>query len=81
MKVAKTAISLPPDVFAQAERLARRLGKSRSQLYGEAVAEYIARHDADEVTRVMNQVAEQLDVRPDGFSNAAARRILKRTEW
>lgn len=77
----KTAISLPDDIFEQAERLARRLGKSRSALYREAVAEYVARRDPDAVTEAMDRVLEQVEPRPDAFSRAAARRVLERTEW
>ena len=77
----KTAISLPDEIFAQAEDLARRLRKSRSQVYREAVTEFIARHDPEAVTEAMNRVAQEVDTRPDGFSAAAARRILARTEW
>jgi predicted transcriptional regulator len=77
----KTAISLPDDVFEQAEKLARRLNKSRSELYREAVAEYVARHDPDAITAAMDRVAEQLDAQPDAFASAAARRIIERTEW
>jgi predicted CopG family antitoxin len=46
----KTAISIPDDVFAGAERLAKRTKKSRSQLFSDAVREYLARHTAEEVT-------------------------------
>jgi metal-responsive CopG/Arc/MetJ family transcriptional regulator len=77
----KTAISLPDEVFAQAEDLARRLRKSRSQVYREAVTEFIARHDPEAVTEAMNRVAREVDTRPDAFSAAAARRILARAEW
>lgn len=77
----KTAISLPDDVFERAERLARRLRKSRSELYREAVAEYLARREPDAVTEAMDRVADQIDTRPDVFLTAAARRILERTEW
>jgi metal-responsive CopG/Arc/MetJ family transcriptional regulator len=77
----KTAISLPDDLFTQAERLARRLGKSRSQVYREAVTEFIARHDPEAVTDAMNRVADQVDAPPDSFSVAAARNVLARSEW
>jgi predicted transcriptional regulator len=77
----KTAISLPDEVFEQAERLARRLRKSRSELYREALAEYVARHDSEAITDAMNRVAEQVDTRPDAFSAEAGRQILERTEW
>ena len=57
----KTTISLPDDVFEEAERLARRLKKSRSELYREALAEYVARHDSDAMTVAMNRVAEKVE--------------------
>jgi hypothetical protein len=37
----KTAISLPDEVFEEAERLAKRRGISRSELYARAVAEFV----------------------------------------
>jgi metal-responsive CopG/Arc/MetJ family transcriptional regulator len=77
----KTAISIANEVYVEAERLARRVRKSRSQLYTEAVAEYVARHDPDAVTEAMNRVCETLDTRPDPVVSAAARRVLQRTEW
>jgi metal-responsive CopG/Arc/MetJ family transcriptional regulator len=77
----KTAVSLPDDIFAEAEKLARRLKKSRSELYREAVAEYIARHDPDSITEAMNRVADQLDTRPDAFVSRAAYGVLERTQW
>jgi len=77
----KTAISLPDEIFEQAERLAQRMKKSRSELYREALAEYVARHEPDAVTAALDRVAERIDTRPDAFSSAAARRILERTEW
>ncbi len=78
----KTAISLPDDLFRAAERHAKRLRKSRSQLYAEALAEYLARHAPDEVTEAMNRVVERLgEPGPEGFVAAAAHRVLERTEW
>lgn len=56
----KTAISLPDRLFDEAETLAERLGKSRSQLYAEALADYVARHDPDEVTRRLDRVLEDV---------------------
>lgn len=77
----KTAVSLPDDVFRAAEAQARRSKKSRSQLYAEAIAEYLARHAPDEVTEAMNDVMERVKEPTDPFVSAAARRILERTEW
>jgi metal-responsive CopG/Arc/MetJ family transcriptional regulator len=77
----KTAISIPDRVYARAEKTAKRLGKSRSQLYAEAVAEYVARHDPDETTDTMNRVCDAVDTRADQFMRAAAGRILRGTAW
>jgi metal-responsive CopG/Arc/MetJ family transcriptional regulator len=78
----KTAVSLPDDLFRAAERHAKRAQKSRSQLFAEALAEYLARHAPDEVTEAMNRVIEQLDERdPDRFLVAAGRRAFERSEW
>lgn len=76
----KTAISVPDRVFRDAERLAERLKKSRSQIYSEAVQEYVARHEPD-LTEQINAVCAEVDTRPDPFVAAAARRVLERTEW
>jgi metal-responsive CopG/Arc/MetJ family transcriptional regulator len=77
----KTAVSIPDEVFQGAERLARRTRKSRSQLFSDALREYVARHAPDEVTEAMNRVHEELGDSNDSFVSAAARRVLERTEW
>ena len=77
----KTAISLPDVVFRAAERQAKRTRKSRSQLYTEALAEYLNRHAPEEVTDAMNRVVDQLGEPPDPFVLAAARSVLERVEW
>jgi metal-responsive CopG/Arc/MetJ family transcriptional regulator len=78
----KTAISIPDEVFEGAERLARRTKKSRSQLYSDAVKEYVARHAPEDVTDAMDRVCAGLGRPPaDTFVSAAARRILERSEW
>ena len=79
----KTAVSLPDQLFQAAERHAKRAHKSRSQLYAEALGEYLTRHSPEEVTEAMNRVVEQLgeEQRTDPFVAHAARRILERTGW
>ena len=77
----KTTISIPDDVYAEAERLARSRRKSRSQLYTEAVREYLARHDPETVTDTLNRVCELLDGRADPMVSAAGRSLLARIEW
>lgn len=78
----KTAVSLPERVYRDAERYAKRTRKSRSQLYAEALAEYLARHVPNEVTEAMNAVADQLGTSgSDPFVVGAAGRVLKDVEW
>jgi metal-responsive CopG/Arc/MetJ family transcriptional regulator len=78
----KTAVSLPDRVYREAEGYAKRTRKSRSQLYAEALAEYLARHAPDEVTEAMNVVVDELgDAAPDPFVRRAGRRVLGNVEW
>ncbi|MDO8519800.1 MAG: hypothetical protein Q7T11_06515 [Deltaproteobacteria bacterium] len=78
----KTAISLPDDIFDEAEHYAQRTKIKRSQLYSAALTEYLARHSPDEVTEAMNQVVDQLfEESPDRFSFLAAKQTLGRMEW
>lgn len=77
----KTAVSVPDQVFRGAERLAQRMKKSRSQLYSDAIKEYVARHAREEVTDAMNRVCAELGDATDGFVSLAARRVLERNEW
>ena len=78
----KTAISIPDEIFEGAERLARRLKRSRSELYSRAIADYVARHAPDEVTEKMNDVVGDVGKEPtDEFVAKAGRKALKRVEW
>jgi metal-responsive CopG/Arc/MetJ family transcriptional regulator len=77
----KTAVSIPDQLFARADEMARRLGKSRSQLYQEALAEYLLRRDTDAVTEAMDAVLEGIEDPADGWLAAATRATLARSEW
>lgn len=60
----KTAISIPDKVFEAAERAAEKLGMSRSELYVNAVKEYIERYGREDVTEKLNAVYDN----PEGDS-------------
>lgn len=77
----KTAVSIPDDVFKQAEELIRRTRESRSRLYSRAVAEYVARHSPDRVTEAMDHALADLDEPNDPFVTAASHRGLQRNSW
>ncbi len=77
----KTAISIPDDLYADAERLARRLGKARSQLYAEAIREYLARHDDEAITDALNELHDAGDLPIDPAVAAMSARVLQRADW
>jgi metal-responsive CopG/Arc/MetJ family transcriptional regulator len=77
----KTAVSIPDDIFEKAERLARRMKKSRSQLFSHALGEYVARHAPDHVTEAMDKVCAEIGTGSDRFVSNASRRILERSQW
>ena len=52
----KTAISIRDDIFEAAERAAKALGISRSELYARAVAEFVVQRYAERVTERLNAV-------------------------
>jgi predicted transcriptional regulator len=78
----KTAVSVPDDLFREADRLARRTRRSRSDIYSAALREYVARHESDEVREALDRLVEELGEAGDlALADAAARRVLETTEW
>ena len=77
----KTDVSIPDDLFEQAERLAQRMNKSRSELFSQALIEYVARHAPDQVTETMNEVCDEIGAESDPFVSVASRRVLEQSEW
>ena len=67
----KVAISLPDPVFAAAEQLAKELRVPRSQLYAEAIAQYLDRRGSAAITAKLNNVySEQQSEVPAEFASA-----------
>jgi hypothetical protein len=79
----QTAISIPDPVFKAAERLSKRLGVSRSQLYAEAVGEYLREHGSLGVTESLDQVyaAEGKPVALDPVLQTLQGRSLPKEDW
>ena len=77
----KTAVSIPDEVFNEAERLAKRLKKSRSEVYSRAVAEYIARHASDRVTELMDKALDEIGEQRDDFVTRVSQLRLEKSEW
>jgi metal-responsive CopG/Arc/MetJ family transcriptional regulator len=77
----KTSVSLPDDLFLQAETAARRLCVSRSQLYATALAEYLSRQQTDAVMERLNEVYSRRDAKVDPLLNEAQLASLDRESW
>ncbi len=77
----KIAISIPDPLFEQADELAGRLGKSRSQVYREALGEYLQRRDPNAVTGALNELGELIEEPDQEWIQATARAALARSEW
>jgi len=71
----KTAVSIPDPVFAAADRLARSLGISRSELYARALERFLDSEDDDTTARLDALYAEEPSA-VDGDLARAQRRAL-----
>lgn len=77
----KVAISIPDPVFKAAERLARDLKKSRSQLYSEAVQRFIGSHGEIAVREQLNAVYSVQDSALDPVLEKLQAAALKDETW
>jgi metal-responsive CopG/Arc/MetJ family transcriptional regulator len=77
----KTAVSIPDELLEEIDRLARRMGRSRSEIITAALSEYVAIHAPDEVTDAIDRVIADVRDSHDAFGAAAAHRILAKTDW
>lgn len=77
----KTAISIPDDLFAEAEGVADRLGLSRSEMFARAVRAFVRRNRHQGVTERLNRVypAEGSELDPAIASMQDA--SLPREDW
>jgi predicted nucleic acid-binding protein len=57
----KTAVTIPDDVFQEAQELAAALGLSLNDLYIAAIAQVINEHSDQSITERLNQVYEKND--------------------
>jgi hypothetical protein len=77
----KTAVSIPDPLFEQADRMARQLGISRSQLYAVAVESFLKDHEQQSVTAALDRIysEEPSALGPELAQLEAAH--LSKNEW
>jgi metal-responsive CopG/Arc/MetJ family transcriptional regulator len=72
----KTAVSLPDKLFRQAEKTASKLGIPRSQLFAQALEEFIQHHRSDYVTEKLNKIYSDEDSKIDSTLIKLQEKIL-----
>ncbi len=79
----KTAISIPDEIFESADRAAKALGVSRSELYARAVREFLERIRREGVTEKLNEVHSQLDAESGLDDRLASMQMasLEKEDW
>ena len=77
----KTAVSLPDDLFLQAEATARKLRVSRSQLYATAIAEFLDRTQSETVTERLNEVYTDASAKVETALHRAQIKSLGDNSW
>jgi metal-responsive CopG/Arc/MetJ family transcriptional regulator len=77
----KTAISIPNNVFEEAESLARKLKISRSELYTEAVRVYLKENHFEDITARLDEVYENAASNVEVSLLKAQTANLPKEEW
>ena len=79
----KTAISIPDALFNAAERLAKRMGISRSELYQKAVEAYLKKYRQESVTEAIDKVYASMpdNGKLDSFLERMQFASLEEEEW
>jgi hypothetical protein len=77
----KTAISIPDSIFKAAEKLASRLGYSRSELYTKAVDEFLQKHRNDGVTKKLDEIYSKESSLLDSGIQALQTASIDEDEW
>ncbi|EMI63717.1 ribbon-helix-helix domain-containing protein [Leptospira noguchii] len=81
----KTAISIPDELFKTAEKIAKKLGIPRSQLFAKALEEFIQSHSKESITEKLNKVysikSKELKSNIADLSVESLRKSLKNDSW
>lgn len=78
----KTAISIPDELFEAAEKTARKLKMSRSELYQQALARFLQQHGADMVRESLDRVhAKQSNKGLDPMIRIIGEQMITEEDW
>jgi len=78
----KTAISIPDELFEAAEKMARKLKMSRSELYQQALTRFLQQHGADMVRESLDRVyAKKSNRGLDPMIRIIGEQMIKEEDW
>jgi len=77
----KVAISVPDPIFDAAERLAKQRHVPRSQLFTEALKEYVSKHEPQAVTAKLDEIYAVEDSVVDAPLNQAQLASIEHEAW
>ena len=77
----KAAISIPDPVFKAADKLAHRMGVSRSRLYSIAVERFVQEHDDEAITAKYNEVYAHESSALDPVLQSIQFRSIGKNDW
>lgn len=77
----KIAVSLPDHLFNAAEQLAEELRIPRSQLYAEALANYLSTHRGPAITAKLNEIHGAMSMPVEAALTSAQLRTLNHEAW
>ncbi len=81
MRNLKTAISIPENIFLQADETAKVLGLNRSRLYAAAIAEFLEKYREDSVKAKLNEIYANENSQVDPIFNKAQMMGLAKEDW
>ncbi|HJQ08203.1 MAG TPA: hypothetical protein VJ836_01835 [Candidatus Saccharimonadales bacterium] len=77
----KTAISIPDNTFQSAEKLAKRLGKSRSQLYTQALNSYLEQNGEKGVQELLDKVYATEESQLPPSMRRLQSKVVSKEQW
>lgn len=81
----KTAISISDDLFKRVEEVAGELHISRSQVFADAVRDYIEKHRNEKILETLNEVYSEAETEEERRHRMQSKRrhakLLKAEKW
>jgi metal-responsive CopG/Arc/MetJ family transcriptional regulator len=77
----KTAMSIPDPLFQAADKVAKQLGVSRSELYSNAVEKFVEAYQRELDRKKLEEVYSEDDSEPDKVLSALQWLAIDKEDW